>query len=402
MCKFKIKPIFGSELQQYMTLNRDIANAVLKYGMKYPVIAITGPRQSGKTTMLKSVFTDYEYVSLENPDNRNFAESDPNGFLSRYPKKIIFDEVQRVPSLFSYVQTKVDESGEMGQFILSGSQNFHLMENITQSLAGRVAIFKLFPFDFQELQTAGLLLDDYLQMLVKGFYPAIYDRDIPSKVFYSNYVQTYVQRDVSELISIKDIRLFQNFLGLCATRAGQLLNLNSLANECGISQPTAKSWLSALENSYIVFQLFPYFENFSKRIVKTPKLYFYDTGLLCYLLKISTSEQILAHPIKGNLFENMMISEYVKRIHHKYNFQDVWFWRDSAGHEVDFIIQDGLQLNFVEIKAGQTIMSDMFDWLNWLENLSGKKGLTKTLVYGGKDRQSRSLGEVLPWNEFGK
>lgn len=385
-----------------MTLNRDIANAVLKYGMKYPVIAITGPRQSGKTTMLKSVFTDYEYVSLENPDNRNFAESDPNGFLSRYPKKIIFDEVQRVPSLFSYVQTKVDESGEMGQFILSGSQNFHLMENITQSLAGRVAIFKLFPFDFQELQTAGLLLDDYLQMLVKGFYPAIYDRDIPSKVFYSNYVQTYVQRDVSELISIKDIRLFQNFLGLCATRAGQLLNLNSLANECGISQPTAKSWLSALENSYIVFQLFPYFENFSKRIVKTPKLYFYDTGLLCYLLKISTSEQILAHPIKGNLFENMMISEYVKRIHHKYNFQDVWFWRDSAGHEVDFIIQDGLQLNFVEIKAGQTIMSDMFDWLNWLENLSGKKGLTKTLVYGGKDRQSRSLGEVLPWNEFGK
>ena len=385
-----------------MTLNRDIANAVLKSGMKYPVIAITGPRQSGKTTMLKSVFTDYEYVSLENPDNRNFAESDPNGFLSRYPKKIIFDEVQRVPSLFSYVQTKVDESGEMGQFILSGSQNFHLMENITQSLAGRVAIFKLFPFDFQELQTAGLLLDDYLQMLVKGFYPAIYDRDIPSKVFYSNYVQTYVQRDVSELIAFKDIRLFQNFLGLCATRAGQLLNLNSLANECGISQPTAKSWLSALENSYIVFQLFPYFENFSKRIVKTPKLYFYDTGLLCYLLKISTSEQILAHPIKGNLFENMMISEYVKRIHHKYNFQDVWFWRDSAGHEVDFIIQDGLQLNFVEIKAGQTIMSDMFDWLNWLENLSGKKGLTKTLVYGGKDRQSRSLGEVLPWNEFGK
>lgn len=385
-----------------MIIKRDIVNAIIKYGMKYPVIAITGSRQSGKTTMLKSVFPDYEYVSLENPDIRNFAENDPNGFLNRYPRKTIFDEVQRVPSLFSYIQTKVDESGEMGQFILSGSQNFHLMENITQSLAGRVAIFKLFPFDFQELQTAGLLPDEYLEILIKGFYPAIYDRDIPSKIFYSNYVQTYVQRDVTELIAIKDVQLFQNFLGLCATRAGQLLNLSSLANECGISQPTAKSWLSALENSYILFQLFPYHENFSKRIVKTPKLYFYDTGLLCYLLKISTSDQIIAHPIKGNLFENMMISEYVKRIHHKYNFQDVWFWRDSTGHEVDLIIQNGLQLNLVEIKASQTIMSDMFDGLNRLEKLSGKKDIIKTLVYGGNEQQTRSLGEVIPWKDFGK
>jgi len=385
-----------------MILKRDIINLVYQYGMKYPVIALTGPRQSGKTTLLKSVFPKYEYVSLENPDIRNFAETDPNGFLTRYPGKIIFDEVQRVPSLFSYIQTRVDESGEMGQFILSGSQNFHLMESITQSLAGRVAIFKLFPFDFQELQSAGLLPDDYLQMLVKGFYPAIFDREIPSRIFYSNYLQTYIQRDVSELIAIKDIRLFQNFLGLCATRAGQLLNLNSLANECGISQPTAKSWLSALENSYILFQLFPYHANFSKRIVKTPKLYFYDTGLLCYLLKINTTEQILTHPVKGNLFENMMIAEYVKRIHHKNNFQDLWFWRDSAGHEVDLIIQDGLQLKIVEIKAGQTIMSDMFNSLNWWENLSGLKNLTKTLVFGGNDRQTRSAGEVLPWKEFGK
>lgn len=385
-----------------MVIKRDITDLVLKYGMKYPVIAITGPRQSGKTTLIKSVFPEYEYVSLENPDIRNFAENDPNGFLERYATKVIFDEVQRVPALFSYIQTKVDESGEMGQFILSGSQNFHLMENITQSLAGRVAIFKLFPFDLQELQTAGLLPDDYLQILVKGFYPAIYDRDIPSKIFYSNYVQTYIQRDVSELIAIKDIRLFQNFLGLCATRAGQLLNLNALANECGISQPTAKSWMSALENSYILFQLFPYHENFSKRIVKTPKLYFYDTGLLCYLFKISTSEQILTHPVKGNLFENMMIAEYVKRIHHKNNFQDAWFWRDSAGHEVDLIIQDGQHLNIVEIKAGQTIMSDMFKSLTWWENLSRRKNLSKTLVYGGKESQHRSLGDVLPWKEFGR
>jgi hypothetical protein len=276
------------------------------------------------------------------------------------------------------------------------------MENIIQSLAGRVAIFRLFPFDFQELIAEGLLEDDYLQAMIKGFYPAIYDRDIPSKVFYSNYVQTYIQRDVSELIAIKDIRQFQNFLALCATRAGQLLNLNALAMECGISQPTAKAWISALENSYVVFQLFPYHENFSKRIVKTPKLYFYDTGLLCYLLKISAADQILTHSVKGNLFENMMIAEYVKRISHKNNFQDVWFWRDSVGHEVDLLIQDGLQLSLVEMKAGQTIMSDMFNGINWLENLSGKKDLGKFLVYGGNEHQSRSLGEVIPWKDFGK
>ena len=383
-------------------IKREIVNLINKYGLKYPVIAVTGPRQSGKTTLLKSAFPDYEYVSLENPDIRNFAETDPNAFLSRYSRKVIFDEVQRTPLLFSYIQTIVDESGEMGQFILSGSQNFHLMENITQSLAGRVAIFRLFPFDFQELQSEGLLTDDYLQNLIKGFYPAIYDRDIPSRIFYSNYVQTYVQRDVSELIAVKDIRLFQNFLGLCATRAGQLLNLNSMANECGISQPTAKSWLSALENSYILFQLFPYHENFSKRIVKTPKLYFYDTGLLCYLLKINNVEQLVTHPVKGNLFENMMIAEYVKRINHKNNFQDVWFWRDSAGHEVDLIIQDGQQLNIAEIKAGQTVFSDMFNGLIWWENLSGRKDLHKTLVYGGNEQQKRSLGEVIPWKEFGK
>ncbi len=275
-----------------MILKREIEIPIRKYGIKYPVIALTGPRQSGKTTLLKTLFPDYEYVSLENQDIRSFAETDPNGFLDRYAEKIIFDEVQRVPPLFSYIQTRVDESPGMGRYILSGSQNFHLMENITQSLAGRVAIFKLFPFDLQELNSYNLINEDYLENLVKGFYPAIFDREIPSRIFYSNYIQTYIQRDVSELIAIKDIRLFQNFLGLCATRAGQLLNLSSLASDCGITQPTAKAWLSALENSYIIFQLFPYHENFSKRIVKTPKLYFYDTGLLCHLLKITTRDQI--------------------------------------------------------------------------------------------------------------
>lgn len=274
-----------------MTILRQLRNSVQDIMKKYPVMALTGPRQSGKTTLLKTSFPDFRYVSLENPDHRSFAETDPNGFLKLYDKYVIFDEVQRVPALFSYLQTIVDESGLMGQFILSGSQNFHLMQNITQSLAGRVAIFKLFPFDHQELKGAGLLNDNYVENIIKGYYPAIYDRDIPTRTFYSNYIQTYIQRDVSELLSIKDIRLFQNFLGLCAARAGQLLNMNALANECGISQPTAKSWISALENSYIVFTLQPLHENYNKRIVKTPKLYFYDTGLLCHLLRIQRPEQ---------------------------------------------------------------------------------------------------------------
>jgi uncharacterized protein len=385
-----------------MVINRKIEEAIKDALTKYPIIALTGPRQSGKTTLLKHVFPDFQYVSLENPDNRNFAETDPNGFLSRYTSLVIFDEVQRVPALFSYLQTMVDERGLMGQFILSGSQNFHLMYNITQSLAGRVAIFKLFPFDNQELADANLLCDDYLTHLVRGFYPAIFDRSIPSRTFYSNYVQTYLQRDVSELISVKNIRLFQNFLGLCAARAGQLLNLNTLANECGISQPTAKAWISALENSYIVFTLQPFHENFSKRIVKTSKLYFYDTGLLCYLLKISDPDQIVNHPFKGSLFENMMIAEYVKRMYHKNSLQDIWFWRDSAGHEVDLVVQEGLTINLFEIKATQTIMSDLFKGLQYFEKNSKRENLTKSLVYAGTDYQERTMANVLPWSAFGK
>ncbi len=381
-------------------IKRTIASSLAYLREKYPVLALTGPRQSGKTTLLKSLFSDYSYVSLENLDNREFAQTDPNGFLQQYSKYVIIDEAQRVPEIFSYIQTKVDDSQLMGQYILSGSQNFHLMQNITQSLAGRVAILKLFPFDFRELSSEALLNDNYLETIIKGFYPAIFDRDIPSATYFSNYVQTYVQRDVSELIAIKDMRLFQNFIGLCAARTGQLLNLNALANECGISQPTAKSWLSALENSYIVFQLLPYHENFSKRIIKTPKLYFYDTGLVCFLLKLRSIDQLVTHPFKGKLFENMMIAEYVKRMYHTNEPADIWFWRDSAGHEVDFIIQEGLKLNLIEFKAGHTILPEMFKGLAYFEALAKNIRLTKSLVYGGSEPQSRAAGNVIPWKEF--
>ncbi len=370
------------------------------YKNKYPILALTGPRQSGKTTFLQSQFSDYEYVNLENPDIRNYAIEDPNGFLKQYNKHVIFDEVQRVPHLFSYLQTKVDEDKVMGQYILSGSQNFHLMQNITQSLAGRVALFKLLPFDITEMEEANWLNEDYAVNLQKGFYPAIYDRKIPSNVFYSNYIQTYVERDLSELIQVKDLKQFRNFLSLCAARAGQLVNLNALANECGISQPTAKSWVSVLESSYIVYQLQPYFSNFNKRITKSSKLYFYDTGLLCFLLKITDADSVKLSSQKGNLFENYVISEFIKKNYHNNLLRDVWFWRDAVGHEVDFIWQKTEKLNLVEIKATETIMQDMFKGLTYFEKLKPELIESKTLVHTGLFDQKRTIGSVKSWKSI--
>jgi uncharacterized protein len=277
-----------------MKIERELSKSIIATLTKFPVIALTGPRQSGKTTLLKYLLPDYKYISLENPDNREFATNDPNGFLKTYNSNVIIDEAQRVPSLFSYIQTIVDESGQMGQYILSGSQNFHLMQEISQSLAGRVAIFRLFPFDFQEMQKGNIIHEDYLTNLVTGFYPAIYDRDIKATTYYSNYIETYIQRDVSELIEIRNQSQFKRFLGILATRAGQLLNMNAIANECGISQPTVKSWLSALESSYIIFLLQPYHENFGKRLIK-PQSYIFMILDFCRICSVSKLLRTFTH-----------------------------------------------------------------------------------------------------------
>ncbi|TDQ17626.1 hypothetical protein DFQ04_2282 [Algoriphagus boseongensis] len=382
-------------------INRHIYKAIREYQSKYPILAVTGPRQSGKTTLLKTLFPDYRYISLENPDARDFALRDPNGFLAEYNDQMIFDEVQQAPALFSYLQTLVDSRPDrMGSFILSGSQNFHLMKRITQSLAGRVALFKLFPLDLQELKDANLLSEDPLEQLIHGFYPALYDRKIAPSVFYSNYVQTYVNRDVTELLTVKNLRQFQNFLSLCASHAGQLLNLTALANETGISQPTAKSWLSALESSYITFQLYPFHKNFSKRVVKTPKLYFYDTGLLAFLLKIKSREALLTHPIKGALFENMIIAEFHKQMHHQYRDESPWFWRDNHGDEVDLLIDQGLSLDVYEIKATETILTEHFKGLEKFRHISDIPLTAKGLIYAGDLNQKRSHGKVICWKDF--
>ncbi|WP_353087773.1 ATP-binding protein [Flavobacterium sp.] len=383
-----------------MSVIRNSKSAIDTFLTKYPIVAVTGPRQSGKTTFLRGQFPSYQYVNLENIDVRKFALEDPNGFLKLYNRYVIFDEVQRVPELFSYLQTKVDEDKLMGQYILSGSQNFHLLQNITQSLAGRVALFKLLPFDLQEMSSANWLSEDYSVNLQRGFYPALYDRDIPSKSFFSNYVQTYVERDLSEVVRVKDLKQFRNFITLCAARVGQLLNLNSLANECGISQPTAKSWISVLESSYIVYQLQPFHANLNKRVTKSSKLYFYDTGLLCFLLRINEASQVKTSPFKGSLFENYVINEFLKHNYHHHLLNDFWFWRDAVGHEVDLIWQNSEALHLVEIKATETIMNDMFKGLSYFEAKQSAPIASKTVIHTGLFTQERSLGTAKSWKTF--
>lgn len=376
---------------------RTLTMEVGKLAQQFPIIAITGPRQSGKTTLLKILFSEYTYVSLENPDNRAFAAEDPNGFLRLYKGKVILDEVQHVPELFSYLQTIVDDSGMMGQYILSGSQNFHLMKHITQSLAGRVALFRLLPLDTEEMVEADILPDNYAQACISGGYPAIYHRGISPTNFYTNYVQTYVEKDVTQLINIRDMNGFRTFLKLCATRAGQLLNLNALANECNISQPTAKAWLSILESSYIVFLLYPYHENFSKRLVKTPKLFFYDTGLLTHLLDIREPEELLLNRLKGNVFENFVVANFQKINEHRYRHLHYYFWQDHNGLEIDLLLKSAQEFDIYEIKSTQTLSSELFKNLKHFSTIASPHIVNQHLVYAGDQELERSSTRVLPW-----
>lgn len=378
-------------------INRIIGDKVLALSKQFPIVTVTGPRQSGKSTLLKNQFPDYTYLSLEDPDTREFALSDPRGFLSTYPCQVIIDEAERVPSLFSYLQTHVDNVDKTGMYLLAGSRNFLLMQGIDQSLAGRTAVLKLLPFSRKELHDAGCLPPNIDEQIFKGGYPRIYDKGISPVDYYPSYIQTYVERDVRMITNIYDINRFVRFIKLCAGRIGQLLNKSSLAVECGCSISTIDAWFSILEASYICYRLEPNFRNYNKRLVKTPKLYFYDTGLACSLLGLSDPAQLSTHYLRGALFENLVVNQFVKAGFNKGLIPDLTFWRDSSGNEIDLIHTVGVEQWAYEIKSGETFNREYFKGLERWANLSKTPPERLAVIYGGDRRLQTTNGAVIPF-----
>ncbi len=380
-------------------IERIMQKQLIELAGKYPVLSVIGPRQSGKTTLVRAAFPEKSYVSLEDPDIREYALNDPRGFLSGYRDGAILDEIQRAPHLFSYIQTIIDQKNVSGHYILTGSNNYLLQENLSQTLAGRVAILKLLPLSIEELRNTGYQMDNYEEYLFKGLYPRIYDRQLEPELWYASYIQTYVERDVRLIKNITDLGAFQRFIKLCAGRTGQLLNLSTLGNDCGVSHNTAKSWLSILESSFIVFMLQPHFENFNKRLVKQPKLYFHDPGLAASLLGIESEQQLNTHYLKGGLFETLILTELAKYRYNQGLEPRIYFWRDNKGSEVDAIIEHRNSLIPVEIKAGKTISTDFFKMLNYWSKLASDRAGFPYLIYGGTESQNRSQIWVKGWTE---
>jgi uncharacterized protein len=376
---------------------RTATDEVKSLAKKFKAVAIVGARQSGKTTLARYVFPDKPYVSLENPDIRRFATEDPRSFLEQYNEGAVFDEAQRVPELFSYLQQILDERKTKGQFILTGSNNFLLQENISQSLAGRIAYLYLLPFSVEEAELAMKKKQDVEDAIFRGGYPPIYDNEVEPDKWLPNYIRTYIERDVRQLKNISNLNTFDRFIKLCAGRTGQLLNMSSLAIEAGVDSKTIASWLGILESSFVIHLLQPHHQNFNKRIVKMPKLYFYDTGLVCSLLGITKASQLSLHPLRGNLFENLIVSELMKERLNKNLSVTLYFWRDNTGNEIDIIIDTGTSLYPVEIKSGKTITSDYFKNFNFWNKITGiNKG---SVVYGGNESHKPSKDiNVVSWS----
>jgi hypothetical protein len=395
---------------------RLLQDKLITAATQYPVVTLTGPRQSGKTTLVRSVFAEHQYISLEDPEQRKFALDDPRGFLGQVKGNVILDEVQRAPDLFSYIQVLVDAEDRPGRFILTGSQNFLLLAAIGQSLAGRCAILHLLPLSLGELMGwqelplgqigrsiaedrdgAGL---DLLSFLHAGFFPRIHDKHLEPQEWLRNYTQTYLERDVRDILNVGDLDAFRRFLGLCAGRAGQILNLSSLAADCGITHTTARRWLSVLEASFIVWILRPHHKNFNKRLVKSPKLYFLDSGLLCYLLRIRSAEELALHASRGAVFETYVVSELLKRTLHRGREPSIFFWRDSTGNEVDILIDAEGGVIPVEIKSGQTVAADFFKGLDYWKKVSKTQSESAGLIYGGNRSYHRKGTAVHAWWNF--
>lgn len=385
-------------------LKRQIEQILPEVVRTFPIIAIVGPRQSGKTTLCRNFFSNLPHVTFESPDNKERFDADPRGFLANYRKGAIFDEAQKCPELFSYLQEIVDSSQQMGRYVLTGSQQFRLHSGISQSLAGRVATFRLLPFSISELKADqafagfldGLLLDE---VLWKGFYPPIYDRRPNVALWYGNYIQTYVERDVRSLINVSDLGTFQRFIRLCAARTGQLVNFSEIGEQAGVSHNTIKAWISILETSCILFLLRPYHNNFSKRLVKTPKLYFYDTGLLCWLLSIKNASQLNLHPMRGAVFESFIISECLKNKYNRGEENNLYFWRDQNGNEIDLIVDDVVNQTPIEIKSSMTFKSDYSKQVRKWKQISGSNA-QPLIIYGGDTSFEHQACKVLPWHEF--
>lgn len=366
---------------------------------KFKAVAVTGARQTGKTTLVKQVFKGKPYLSLENPDTRNFALEDPRGFFESCPNGAILDEVQRAPILFSYLQEILDNSKTKGLFILSGSNNFLLQQSISQTLAGRVGYINLLPFSISELSKAKLLPDDDDSLLLKGFYPPIYDQNIPPEDWCPNYIRTYIEKDVRQIKNITDLIVFERFIKLLAGRSGQELNNSALAVETGVDVKTIQSWIGILESSFVIYLLKPHFKNFNKTIVKRPKVYFYDTALICYLLGIRNVLQLKTHPLRGSIFESMVVTELIKKRTNAGLPINLYYWRDKTGHEIDVVIDNGSKLLPVEIKSGKTFNADFFKNIDYWCNLSGSEH--SILLYAGNQNQKRSTGkEILNWRKI--
>ena len=394
-------------------VERTLLPTLIARARQAPVVTVTGPRQSGKTTLVRQAFPRHSYASLEDPELREHALADPRSFLRQFSGPAILDEAQRAPQLFSYLQGLVDDQPEAGRFILSGSQNFLLMRSIRQSLAGRTALLHLLPFSLSELeQRPGIDLEqlnsevapapvpssrEVWETLWTGFYPRIHDRGLDPQVWLADYTRTYVERDVREVLQIGDLEAFGRYVRLCAGRSGQLLNLSSLATDCGISHSTAQRWLSILEASFLVALLRPHHQNLGKRLIKAPKLYFLDTGLLCYLLRIRDPEELRFHAARGAVFESFVVADLLKGALHRGQEPALHFWRDSTGHEVDVLLDFGSRLLPVEVKAGETLSAEAFDRLNWWRRLAGAEQAPAALIYAGARSYRRGEVEVLSW-----
>jgi predicted AAA+ superfamily ATPase len=384
-------------------IERVLQTHAVAVATRYPVVTVTGPRQSGKTTLCRMTFTGKPYVSLETPTQQEFARSDPHGFLARYPRGAVIDEVQRAPDIVSYLQEIVDAHPEPGRFILTGSQNLGLSQTVSQSLAGRTAVLQLLPLAIEEVRRFGRPAQTLFETLWAGGYPRIHERQLPAGEWLAAYVATYVERDVRQVLNIGDLLAFQTFLRLCAGRAGQLLNLSSLGADCGITHPTAKRWLSVLEATYVIFRLAPFHRNLGKRLVKAPKLYFFDTGLLCSLLGVESPLQLETHPLRGAVFENWVVAEILKYGFNRGRVPRLSFYRDRGGSEVDLLIERGAELIAVEIKSAQTPSASFFDALAKFAalNATGKRAadrLRRIVVYGGSESQKRRDGMLLSWS----